>query len=53
MNNTREGMKMEMTNIPLKVMDKEIFWDTTKSEKGWKLQKHTITGHARILEKNG
>ncbi len=44
---------MEMTNIPLKVMDKEIFWDTTKSEKGWKLQKHTITGHARILEKNG
>ncbi|SDB13767.1 lecithin retinol acyltransferase family protein [Butyrivibrio sp. INlla16] len=45
---------MEMlANIPLKVMDKEIFWDTSRSEKGWKLQKHSITGHARILNEKG
>lgn len=46
-------MIMEMPNIPIKAMDKKVFWTTTKSEKRWILQQHNITGHARILDKNG
>lgn len=44
---------MEFINIPIKVMDRVIFWNTSENEKGWKLQRHYITGHARILDKKG
>ncbi len=42
-----------MTNIPLRVSDQEIFWETLKAEKGWKLEKNIITEHARILNEKG
>lgn len=40
-------------NVPLKVMDKEVFWETILSEKGLKLQKNTVTGHSRIINTCG
>lgn len=38
-----------MPNIPLHVTDNGVFWETLAEERGWKLQQHSITGHARIL----
>ena len=44
---------MEMINIPIKVIDGHTFWELIKVEKGWEVQKNIVTGHARILNKNG
>ncbi|WP_051192355.1 lecithin retinol acyltransferase family protein [Butyrivibrio sp. VCB2001] len=40
---------MVLSNIPIKVMNNEIMWNTLRRDKGWKLEQNIITGHARIL----
>lgn len=42
--------ELDLINIPLPVMDAGVFWDTLVESRGWKLQKNTVTGHARIID---
>mgnify|MGYP002677983791 FL=1 len=39
----------DMPNLPMKVLDKGVFWKNLSECKGWKLQQNRITGHCRIL----
>ena len=44
---------MIMMNIPIKVMNQELFWETLRKDKGLKLQRNFITSHMRILNRKG
>lgn len=44
--------EISMPNIPMKVMDCEIWWETLARCNGWKLQQNTFTRHARIIEES-
>ena len=35
--------------LPLRVLDREVWWRVLIEDAGWKLEKHIITGHCRIL----
>jgi hypothetical protein len=43
---------MLFPNIPTKTMGGNVFWDTIKSRKGWKIQQNIFTQHYRILDQN-
>lgn len=45
--------QIQFGNLPVKVMDRGVFWETKRTEKGWKLQRNTVTGHGRILDRDG
>ncbi len=36
-------------NVEAKVMDAGIWWDVLDEVQGWKLERHVLTGHCRIL----
>lgn len=40
----------ECITIPMKVMDKGVFWNTIGSAGGYKLQKNMFTRHCRIID---
>lgn len=39
-------------NLEFKTAGGKFFWDTVNRKNGFKLQVHSLTGHARILDKN-
>ena len=39
----------EKLNWKLKVVDAGLWWTVLATEKGWKLERHKVTGHCRIL----
>ena len=41
--------ELSFPNIPLKVYDGKIFWETLIEYNGWELQQNTFSHHARIL----
>lgn len=42
--------KISFINIPIRVMNKKVFWDVLAESDGWELQRHKITNHARIID---
>lgn len=51
-NDPMEEMGLSLPNIPIPVMDGEIFWTVLKEEGGFKLEQNDLTGHARIINSN-
>lgn len=43
---------MSNFNIETKVTDGGVWWENVRQKKGWKLQKHVLTGHFRIISPN-
>ena len=39
----------DRVNVEAKVMDAGIWWDVLDEVQGWKLERHVLTGHCRIL----
>ena len=39
----------DRVNVETKVMDAGIWWDVLDEAQGWKLERHVLTGHCRIL----
>lgn len=37
-------------NWSLKVIDGEVWWDVLESRNGWKLERHKLTKHCRVLD---
>ena len=37
-------------NFEFSVIDAEIWWDVIEEFRGWKLERHVLTGHCRILD---
>lgn len=49
----REVMVVQdFITVELPVLDMGIWWDVIAERDGWKLERHKITGHARILDPN-
>lgn len=47
---TREIMvPQSFPTLPQRVLDREVWWRVLIEDAGWKLEKHIITGHCRIL----
>lgn len=44
---------INMPNFPAPTLGGILFWDTYLEFKGWKLQQHSFTKHARILDPDG
>lgn len=40
-------------NIPLPVMDAQVFWEVLATQNGYRLEQHKLTGHCRILDPGG
>ncbi|WP_248924004.1 SHOCT domain-containing protein [Paenibacillus hamazuiensis] len=43
------ALNLSNFNVETKVTDGGVWWDNVREKKGWKLQKHKITGHYRII----
>ena len=46
----RRLIPQDNVNWSLKVIDGEVWWDVLDAKDGWKLERHRITGHCRILD---
>lgn len=46
----RRLIPQDNVNWSLKVIDGEVWWDVLDANDGWKLERHKITGHCRILD---
>jgi hypothetical protein len=44
------GERMLLPNLPMKTLGGPIWWVTLEEQFGWKLQKHILTEHFRILD---
>ena len=44
--------ELSFPKIKCKVYDGDVFWTTLAEYNGWKLQQHTISQHARLLNPN-
>jgi hypothetical protein len=45
--------EIQMPNLPLKVMDAGVMWNTLMQSNGWKLEQNEFTRHCRIIDPNG
>jgi hypothetical protein len=49
----RGEFELDFPNIPLPVVDGEVFWVNLAKADGWKLQKNTFFKQCRIIDKDG